>query len=225
MSVDLLSYIQQLRAQNTSDQVIKQTLVAAGWNEVVVSEALSGKNPIPTPPPPPPPTNVVASTKPQTGMWDAFEHILMFISLYSMAGAVSLLVHLYIDKWFPGVDTSYGSRYSLSGNSAANTVAIDFSIATLFVTYPLFAFFHLNLKQRTKKNPLIKFLRSRKFLIYSTLVVTFMIAIGNIIGAIFAMLSGNISTNFLMHLFATLVICGLIFAYYLLQVLEDRKLN
>ena len=220
MSTDLQSYIQQLRAEQTPDETIKKTLIDAGWDVAMVNDALSGKSPVP----PPPPTGKPI-TKPQTGMWDAFEHILMFISLYSMAGAISLLVHLYIDKWFPGVGTSYGSRYSLSGNSAVNTVAIDFSIATLLVTYPLFAFFHLNLKQRTKKNPLIKFLRSRKFLIYTTLVVTFMIAIGNIIGAIFAMLSGNISNNFLLHLFATLVICGLIFAYYLLQVLEDRKLS
>lgn len=221
MSTDLLSYIQQLRAQNTPDATIKKTLVDAGWDEVMVNDTLIGKSPVPPPPPPPSGKTV---TKPQTGMWDAFEHVLMFVSLCSMATAASLLIHSYIDKWAPGI-TAYGSRSTQSSYDGFRTIIINCSIATLLVTYPLFAFFHLNIKQRTKKNPSIKSLLSRKFLIYLTLVVTFLIAVGNIIGAIYAMLNGNITVNFLLHLTATLTISGIIFLYYLLQVMSDRELS
>lgn len=221
MTTDLSSYIQQLRAQNTSDATIKKTLIDAGWDEAMVNDGLSGKSPVPPPPPPP---NGKPVAKPQTGMWDAFEHILMFISLYGMTLALSFLIHIYIDKWFPGVSAS-GTRQTYDTYDTFRTFIINCSLATLLVNYPLFAFFHLNIKHRTFQNPVIRSLPSRKFLIYFTLVVTFLIAVGNVINAIFQLLSGNITSNFLMHLGTTLVIAGIVFVYYLLQVMEDRKNN
>jgi len=220
----LQSYISQLKKQGILDAEIKNQLVKAGWDSKIVDAALSGV----LPPPPPPPSPTTGNTAPlapksATGMWDAFEHVLMFISLCSMATAAAFLVHTYIDKWFPGL-TTYGGRSTSSGYDGFHTIIINSSIATLLVTYPLFAFLHLNVKHRTKNNPSIKSLRSRKFLIYLTLVVTFLIAIGNIIGAIYALLNGNITSNFLLHLSATLIIAGIIFAYYLIQVVGDRKL-
>jgi len=57
------------------------------------------------------------SEKSSSTMWDAFEHILMFISLYVMATAIVLVLNFFIDKWFPGVsDQSYSRVYSTAND-------------------------------------------------------------------------------------------------------------
>lgn len=156
-------------------------------------------------------------------MWDAFEHILLFISLYTMATAIALILHTFVDKWLPGVQADLYSNYY--SNSDWQSVLLRGYTAALIVSLPVFSFLFLDLVKRMNKNPHLRTIKSRRVLIYITLVITFIIMLGNVISAVFTLLGGNITVNFLLHLFVTIAVSGIIFAYYFHEVREDRKLH
>lgn len=215
----LVRYIEQTRSQNVPDDVIKAHLISAGWSENDILLALT-PNPPPSqdkvlPPAPPPPIQ----PEPHFGMWVGFLYILFFISLYVVATAMGGLFNQWIDKLIPNPTNqlSYGSLDSL------NETMVRVYVSSLIVGYPIFAFLAVILHKQTQKQPQIKNLRSRKLLIYTTLVGTFIIMIGNIISTIFNFLGGSVTLNTLGHLGVTFLISGSIFFYFLHEVKTDKN--
>lgn len=163
------------------------------WDQAAIDEALSTQQIIQFSQNPPTPPKVSSSTT----MWDTFEHILLFISLYVLAISVALMLNSLIDIFSPAVGTSaYSSLYNSSGMDASRKMLIRGYIASLIVTYPLFSFFFLNVTRRTLANPALRNIHARKSLIYLTLIITFIILIANIIHIIFTLLNGNVTANF-----------------------------
>ena len=157
-------------------------------------------------------------------MWDAFEHILMFISLYILATSIGMFFHYYVDKFFSPLDIDYGGSYSIlswlflfSGSQGT----LPMLMSALVVSFPLFAFFFLSTKKRSIANPELLNLKSRKVLIYITLIGTFLFMVYKIITLIYGSFTGNASINFLLHFLVTVLINGFIFTYYWLEVRKD----
>jgi hypothetical protein len=226
---ELVNYIQQELAKGIYKQAIINNLLLQGWQQVQIDEAFSQQptNNIQVPMPPPSFTQNIADVKEikvnSTTMWDAFEHVLMFISLYVMATAIGLILNFFVDRWFPAV--AIGVSSSSSYYDTAQTFIINGYLASLIVSTPIFAFLFIIIQKRTMENPDIKNLNSRKILIYLTLVATFLIMLTNVIITVFNFLNGNVSLNFLLHLTVNLGISGLIFGYYAFQVKGDREKN
>lgn len=228
MAHELNSYIQAARKRDLSDRTIRENLVAGGWELSAVEAALAADLPVPKPPkgshvqssaaPAPQPGPAGTTTISSPTMWDAFEHILMFISMYVLAITIGLTLSLFVERWFPGAPDLYES-----GNNGWKLSMLRGYIASLIVSYPLFAFFFLRITQRTTDNPFVRTLKARKFLIYLTLVVAFIIVISNIISIIFNFLNGNVTLNFFLNFLIIVSISSLIFFYYLQQVKEDRQ--
>lgn len=206
---DLEKYIATARAQNATNDQIKQQLVQSGWVESEVSEAL---NPQPSGAPnlPPPPV-------PRFGMWVAFQYIILFISLYISATALGGLLHTAVDRIFQDRINQY------SYGSTINSYLLNFYLAFLIVGFPIFAYLFITLKRQVIKKPAIKNITSRKVLIYITLVGTFLIMVGHLIVTLISFLSGSIALSSIFHLGVTFLIAGSIFGYLLLAVKEDRK--
>ncbi len=118
---------------------------------------------------PKPPVSQVSSTEKtsNTSGWDAFEHILLFISLYAMATSITFILHLFIDKFVPGITPDSRMSYF---SDFQNTLLRGY-LATLIVSLPLFSFFFLDVIKRTAKYLKMRNLKSRKTLIYITLLV------------------------------------------------------
>lgn len=218
--IELQEYVKKARKEHINEPDMKRDLRASGWLDRDIDEAIRS-NPLIKPPAPPKgylgissEGGLAAISSPT--MWDAFEHILMFISLYVLAIAFALTLHLFVDRFVPGVP----EMYRQPGN--ADVGMLRGYLAALIVSFPLFAFFFLRITGRTLKNPLIRAIPARKFLIYATLVVAFVIVTGNIINIIYNFLNGNVNLNFFMHFIVTSIVSGSVFAYYLQQVKEDR---
>lgn len=207
---ELRKYIRTLRDKGLPDTTIRTKLVSAGWDVRDVNQELHPADD--DIPPPPPPPSVHAKQSGYANMWEGFEHVLMFLSLYFMAGALGLLLHEFINKWSPE-----------SANTFVNPGIIRGAIATLIVTFPLFAYFYLDILKRSDRNPAIKQLHARRFFTYLTLVGTFIFGVYKTVQTILAFLDGNVTPNFLLHLVVTLSIIGLIFYRYLVEVKEDRR--
>lgn len=209
---ELLDYIKTAREKKIADETIKSTLISNGWQEVDVNTALAPTsqvgNDIPLPPPPP-----VA----HIGMWVGFLYILMFIALYILATAIGGIFHFWIDKLIPDPANSLGDVKSVFFD-----LVIPAYVAAIIVSFPIFAYLAIMLKKQLSKNLAIKNLRSRKILIYITLIGTFLIMTSNIIGTIYSFLTGTFTFNALGHLFITFIIAGYIFYYFLHEVKSDK---
>lgn len=217
---ELVSYIKQARASKMPDETISINLLTSGWNKVDVEASMQQGDFLPVPKPPSPTYPKTEGTQ-GSSMWDAFEHILMFLSLYILATSIALTLYFYVDKWIPGASqTSYG--YDLATSSYGLPLLRGY-LASLIVSYPFFAFLFLRVTKRTQKNPEMRHLKVRKQLIYFTLIVTFIIVMLNVISIIYGFLNGNVTVNFILHFIITIGISGIIFGYYLNQVKEDRK--
>jgi len=155
-------------------------------------------------------------------MWDVFEHILLFISLYVFATTFTLLLHTFVNKWVPPVSTGYTNLYSIA-NTYSSTIIRGY-LSAIIVSYPLFLFLFLRITKNTLANHDLRKIRARKIMIYLTLVITFIISLINFISIVYNFLSGNVSFNFLLHFFTTFGVSSLIFLYYLNQVKEDRQI-
>jgi len=96
-------------------------------------------------------------------------------------------------------------------------------MAAIIVSYPIFSFVFLRLTKRTILNPGLRNLKSRKVLIYLTLILTFMMILWSFQVTIFALISGGIELNTILWFTTGLIINGSIFAYYLFQI--NKKLS
>lgn len=206
---DLEKYIADARTQNATNDQIKQQLVRSGWAESDVAAALTPQ-PLETPNLPPPPV-------PRLGMWVAFQYIILFISLYLSATAVGGILHTVVDNLFKDRlnQFDYGSTI--------NNYLLNFYLAFLIVGFPIFAWLFIVLKKQVIQKPAIKNLTARKILIYITLVGTFLIMVGHLIGTLLGFLNGTIALSSIFHLGVTFLVAGSIFVYLLLAVKEDRK--
>lgn len=216
-------YIISERQKGIIDPKIKIALLEAGWQESLIDTALDNADNVPTPQPASNNEKAALHNRGVTniGIWDAFEHLLLFVSLYLMALAITFILHYLVDKWLPGVATNgYGGAMA---TWQQGTLRIFLSI--LIISVPLFSFLFLDITKRTILNPSIRNLRERKLLIYLTLFGTFLFIFINSITAVYNLLNGNVTLNFIVRLLVTLTVNGIIFAYYLTQVKEDRKLN
>ena len=215
----ITDYIKKSLAENKPEPEIRTNLEQAGWDIKSIDEgfkSIQTGNTVPTPP-----SDVPRPPAGYANMWDAFEHILMFISLYFMSTSFAMLLHQFADKWAPGIPNT--GSYGFFGLSSYSDWILKSSLACVIVTFPLFAYFHLDLTKRTLKNPQLRSIRIRKQLIYFTLIITFLILVKKVIETIFNLLNGDVSLNFILHLLITVGVSGAIFIIYLHQVREDRK--
>lgn len=213
MTVTLESYITDARAKNKPNDVIKTALINAGWPENEVMKALEVSPIDPDLPPPPPPPQLA-----HIGMWTGFLYILFFISLYVLASSIAGLLHNMVDKFLPDIKEVYEVYTDVYPNSFNRG-----AIAAIIVSYPIFITLAFMLKKQINKQSTVKNLRSRKQLIYITLVVTFLIMLGHIIFSIYSFLDGKLTANALAHLGVTFIVAGSIFGFFVSEVIHDRK--
>ena len=211
----LLQYITSAKEKNIPETQIKQNLLNAGWKEGVINDAFNSTSSIPVPQPP------SQQTKSDYSWWDAFEHILLFISMYVFALFFTLTLLFIIDHYLPKIET-YPSTYGQVYNNMKYDMLRGF-MAPLIVSYPIFVFLFLDVTSRTLKSPYLRSLRLRKFLIYLTLVITFVISLINITATVSSFLNGNLTINWICNFLTIITVCSTIFFYYFFQIKGDRE--
>lgn len=200
-------FISEQREKGLSDSNISEVLIKNGWSSKDVDNLLksSENQGIPIPPPPQ-----------HFGMWVGFLYVIFFISLYIMATTLGGIMHFAVDEFIPdkldNVGYAFVSQYLMQGY-----------LAGIVVSFPIFAFLSILLKKQMLKNPAVKGLKIRKIFVYFTLVITFLIMMGHIIGTVYSFFGGEVTMRSIIHLGVTLLVSGSIFLYFLLDVWGDRK--
>jgi len=219
----LTAYIAAARKKGHADDQIKRDLTDAGWNPGQVAAALSPAEDLPVPPPPPGPDAGSRSDPPravvQTFSTRGLEYIIMFIALGVAAVALGSILHSSVNSLFGSSDSMLGSGGS-----------VPFAASALVVAFPILAYLFLRLQRAELTDPALRRDVSRKRAIQLTLVVTFLVGLGNVIYFVYSLMSGpssdpynynsfgssaanSVLGNFV-HLVITLAIAGGIFLYY-----------
>jgi len=216
MDTRLNDYISKARNQHLSDKQIKQNLLNAGWQEHIIINTLQDTTIKDDTVYPSPEAITQMTPVSHLGMWTGFLYIIFFISLYVLASSIAGIFHIWTDALFP-------NNNNLAINFSHNYAVLRGLIAAIIVSYPVFLTLSLILRKQLIKQPLVKNLRSRKILIYLTLIGTFLLLIGHIIITIYDFLNGSLTINVIGHVFVTFLIAGSLFGYYLQEVQYDKK--
>jgi hypothetical protein len=215
----LTEYIAAAREKGHQDDRIERDLLDAGWSRKLVTAGLKPSDDLPVPTPGPEDAAEAPRAVVQALSTRGLEYIIMFIALAVSAISLGSILH-------SSVNTLFGSFDSALGSGGVVPVAAS----ALLVSFPILAYLFLRLKRAELVNPSLRRDPSRKRAIQLTLVVTFMVGLGNVIYFVYSLMSGSqpdsydtnafgssaansIAGNFV-HLLITLAIAGGIFYYY-----------
>lgn len=147
---------------------------------------------------------------------DFFLWLGAMVALYVSATSLILLVHQYINVFFPNA-LDYAPSYSSS---------MRFAIASLVVFFPLYVWLTRMLHEDIRHTPLKQELWVRKWLIFLTLFVAGITMAIDLVMLVNTFLNGDITTRFILKALTILVVIGGGFWYYLNELKgkwEEKK--
>src|SRR3989344_3151908 len=147
--------------------------------------------------------------RPKTTPKDFFLNLGAIVALYVSVISILNLLFEVINRTFPDPLQTYIDPYSS---------AIRWTIASLFIIFPLYILFSWLLEREAVKNPEKRELSVRKWLIFLTLFVAGIVIAVDLIVLINTFLGGEITTRFVLKVIAVLAVVGAIFGYYLSDI-------
>lgn len=151
----------------------------------------------------------------RSDIWDAFENVIMFITMGCVAISMGLLLNYFIDNKLLNSPSPMG--FGTDSELASVYVAI------LVVALPIFTFLFLRISKRTKENPALKNKLVRKVLTYITMIITSVLVIINLIVVVYRLLIENLEIEDFLDFVIIVGIGSLVFYYFLTQTKHDRK--
>lgn len=136
-----------------------------------------------------------------------FLHFFSIVTLYMSAIALGTLLFEYINYFFP--DPLYVDY--------TNNGSMRFALATLIVGFPIYLWSAVYLKKTYTKEPEIRELKLRKWLVYFTLFAAALIIVGDLISLLNEFLSGELTIRFFLKILAILFVAGSVFGYYMME--------
>jgi hypothetical protein len=207
MTERLAEFITHARDKGMDHATIRMLLLANGWRERDIIQAMTETS-LDRPIPAPPDTG---------GAREAFLHLLAFASLYTAVIAAVVLVFNYIERWFPDPAFPVAALNArLSG--------MRWSVAVLLVAFPVFFWLSRFVLREIAATPEKSWSGIRRWLTYLTLFAAAIALGGDLITLVFYLLEGELSVRFVLKFLTVLVIAGMVFAYYVtaLRLTPDR---
>jgi hypothetical protein len=204
---ELLDFVKQALARGTSRADIEQVLLRTGWSRDQVAGAMGSyaevEFPIPVPRP-----------KPYLSAREAFTYLLLFTTLYISAFNVGALVFYFINDAFPDPAVQANSSYARDG--------LRWSLASLIVAFPVFAFLTSLVERSVRADPAKRRSNVRRWLMYLTVFAAAAVLIGDFITLVHSALGGELQPRFVLKVLTIAAIGGAVFVYYLSDLrLED----
>jgi hypothetical protein len=194
-----------LRAGKTRT-AITETLASAGWPPEQIVDGLERFADVDFPVPVPKP-------RAQLSARDAFLYLLMFGTLYVCAIQLGNLLFDFINLAFPDTLRPFEAQAAESG--------IRWATASLIIAFPVFLWLHAKMQGEVRRVPARRQSGVRRWLIYLTLLVAAGVIVGDSITLVYNLLSGELSTRFILKVLVVAAIAGSAFTYFLHLVRRD----
>ena len=205
---ELAAFVREALLRGVPRAQVEQALSAAGWRPDQVRRALSAYADVAFPVPVPRP-------RPYLSARDAFFYLLLFTALWISAWNLGALLFAFIDRAWPDP--------AMRDSGARFRDTIRWSTANLLVAFPLFAVLSVALQRAVRRDPTRRASRVRRWLTYLTLFVGAGVLIGDVIALVHRLLSGELTTRFLLKVLVVAVIAGTAFGYYLWDLRQDER--
>ncbi len=209
MTSELQQFVKEALEKGVSRDAIEKTLLRADWLPDEVKNALTLYADIDFP-------IAVPRRKPYLSAREAFLYLVLFLTLYISAFSTGSLIFDFINRYLPDALNNYYSP-------DVSTQSIRTATASLIITFPLFLFVSNLLDRAIRRDPEKRSSKVRKWLTYLTLFVAAGVIIGDLITLVSNVLSGELSTRFVLKVLTVLLIAGTIFGYYLWDLRQEEK--
>lgn len=173
---------------------ISTALTRAGWSVSEVHDALAAWDETPFSPPIPRPVATVSAR-------DFFVYALTFGLLLTGAVNLVLVLQALVDLAF--AEENYGT-----------TRQIRWGVSVLIVMAPLYLWLTLRERRKLAQDPALYRSAMRKWLTYIALLLAAMTLLGDLIATVFALLTGDLTGQFLIKALIIMVVAGGIFLFY-----------
>ena len=173
---------------------ISTALTRAGWSVSEVHDALAAWDETPFLPPIPRPVATVSAR-------DFFVYALTFGLLLTGAVNLVLVLQALVDLAF--AEENYGT-----------TRQIRWGVSVLIVMAPLYLWLTLRERRKLAQDPALYRSAMRKWLTYIALLLAAMTLLGDLVATVFALLTGDLTGQFLIKALIVMVVAGGIFLFY-----------
>jgi hypothetical protein len=146
---------------------------------------------------------------------DVFLHLLAIVALYVSAVSFMTLMFQLISTWFPD---------SLSYNYGV-AEAIRWSASLLIVMFPVFLGITWLINKDFVQHPERREIRVRKWLGYLTLFISALTVIVDLATLVYNLLGGELTVRFILKVLTVLIVAGLIFVYYYLDMKKKSEVT
>lgn len=208
-SDDLVPFVRDALKLGHSREEIADTLLRAGWTEEQTASALGAfaevdfAIPVPRP-------------KPYLSAKEAFWYLVLFTSLYLTAIYLGTLLFQLVNLTFPDpTESEYASRGARD--------LIRLAIAILAVAFPLFVFMNRFIGREVERDPGKRASKVRKWLTSVTMFIAVCVLLGDGAALIYNVLSGDLTSRFVLKVLSVALIAGAAFGYYLRYLRMDDE--
>jgi len=139
---------------------------------------------------------------------DVFTYLLTAIALYISATGVMLIIWGLADYWFPGFENP--------GDHWTDNARIGISMAV--VAFPIFVYLNKVSRARIRGGETDPDSRLRQSFIYLSLFIAAVVVLVDLMVVINDLLSGDLTPRFLMKAGGLVVVAGLVFTYYRMEL-------
>jgi len=156
------------------------------------------------------------STQTKVSPKHVFLHLFAIVMLYLSTANFITLIFQYINILLP-------DKLSQIGYYQNNYYSdlIRFAISSIIIVFPVLILVSWILNKNYKKEPAVREIKSRKWLIYFTLFLAGLVIVGDLVSIIWNFLGGEITIRFILKSLAVLFTSGLIFGYYLWDIKRE----
>lgn len=191
----LQDFVREALAKGAEPGAISAAILGAGWSPDEARDALAGwSKPADLPPLPMPGASVSAR--------DGVGYALMFVALVMLTWNLAQLGFALLDALIPDPAELY-----------ASSDAMRWPIAAILAFLPLWLVLDRRLRQRAvamaPRRPLL-----RGWFASVTLLIALLALMGDLVSAIYALLSGGLTLRFLAKALLVGLLAGLVLAYY-----------
>lgn len=207
MNAELDHFVRDALAQRVPRERIRAELARAGWRREEVDAALEAwlESDLPVPLP---------RRRVQVSAREAFLYLVLFATLYVVAYHAGAVGFALVDRW---LHDPLHSRLWDSGRAA-----LRWSAASLLIAFPVFLLCSRIVGRALGRDPEKRSSGVRRWLTYLTLFLAALVLIGDLVVLVSGLLSGDLTSRFVLRALIVFAIAGLVFGHYLLDLRRDE---
>ncbi len=199
MNPDLQLFVREALSRGLSREAIRAQLEKAGWRPAEIDAALAAYAetdfavPVPR-------RRVYLSAR------EAFLYLVLFATLYTTAFNVGHVAFLLIERWMPD---------AVRARWASEVAGLRSALAGLLIAFPVFLILSRVIGRRLAREPEARGSLVRRWLTYITLFTAALVLIGDLIALVTGVLSGELTSRFVLKVIVVFLIAGIVFVHYL----------